>query len=215
QKTKSLYMGDWIIAYPKIIILKPKGKKIVRMAARLPKGLGDGEYRSELVFEEQPIQSYNNKDKDSERLSGGVTVLHTLISTVYGYNGELEYNGNFGDFKLITDEKKTYFASEITNIGTTALDSFYRITYYDNNMEKLKTEDIALNKIMRENYKNFILELKKISKKSTSMKIEYYCKIESDKQKETEEYKIGEKIIPREIMSLDEYKKGMYKKTKK
>ncbi len=219
QKTKDLYMGDWIIVYPKIVYLKPNGKKTIRMAARPPKGLVDGEYRSHLVFEEIPVKKHDNSEKNEGKLQVDIEVVHILVSTVYGYKGKLEYGGIFKGFKVVQDGKKTYLASEITNRGTAALDVAYRVTYYEN-VKKLKNEDLRAGKVMRENYSDSIVELNKISKDANKMKVEFYYRVKNQKIKEKEgeeEYnvfKLGEKLISIERVSKEKYLKEFDEKNK-
>ncbi|UUV18783.1 fimbria/pilus periplasmic chaperone [Fusobacteria bacterium ZRK30] len=217
QKTKDLYMGDWVIVYPKIVYLKPNSKKVIRMAARPPKGLVDGEYRSHLVFEEIPVKKYNNSEKDEGKVEVSLDIIHILVSTVYGYSGKLEYGGVFDDFQVVTDNKKTYLVSKITNTGTTALDVVYKIIYYEN-MKKLKAEDLLVGKAMRENYFDSVVELNKISKNANRMKIEYYYRVKR-KEKEVEEgeaeyseFKLGEKILSIEKITKEKYFKELEKK---
>lgn len=217
QKNKGFYMGDWIIVYPKIVYLKPKSKKILRMAARAPKDIENGEYRSYLAIEEIPLQVYDNTEENITEKSVEVKILYKIVSTIYGYKGKLNYDGEFGGFKIVEDGKKIQLISNIINSGTTALDTFYRITYYENN-KKLKTEDLFLGKIMRENKKNFFKQLKKIPKNANKMKLELYYWVNRDREEEIEdleEFKLGEKIIPIEIISMKEYKKGLDEKNKK
>lgn len=220
QKTKDLYMGDWIIVYPKLIYLKPNSKKVVRIASRPPKDLLDGEYRSNLVFEEIPTKKYDNSEKDETKVGVNLEIIHILVSTVYGYSGKLEYSGIFDDFQVITDKEQTYLASKITNIGTTALDIVYKTTYYEN-MKKLKTEELLVGKAMRENYRDFVVELNEISKDTDRMKIEYYYRVKKENNRvkegedEYDEFKLGEKIISIERIMKEKYLKELEKKNKK
>lgn len=220
QKTKDLYMGDWIIVYPKLVYLKPNSKKVVRIASRPPKDLVDGEYRSNLVFEEIPTKKYGNSEKDETKVGVNLEIIHILVSTVYGYSGKLEYSGIFDDFQVITDKEQTYLASKITNIGTTALDIVYKTTYYEN-MKKLKTEELLVGKAMRENYRDFVVELNEISKDTDRMKIEYYYRVKKENNRvkegedEYDEFKLGEKIISIERVMKEKYLKELEKKNKK
>jgi hypothetical protein len=210
QKTKDLYMGDWIIVYPKIVYLKPNSKKVIRMAARPPKGLVDGEYRSHLVFEEVPVKKYDNTEKDEEKVGVDLEVIHILVSTVYGYRGKLEYGGNFDDFQVVTDKKKTYLSSKITNTGTTALDVFYKMTYYKD-MKKMKTENLLAGKVMRENYLDSVVELNEISMDANKMKVEFYYRVKiknregKEDEKEYDEFKLGEKLVTIKKISAEKY----------
>ncbi|OQY41822.1 MAG: hypothetical protein B6227_03985 [Fusobacteriia bacterium 4572_74] len=214
QKTKDLYMGDWIIVYPKLVYLKPNSKKVIRMAARPPKGLVDGEYRSHLVFEELPVKKYNNSEKDGNKVGVNIDVIHILVSTIYGYKGKLQYDGIFDDFQVVTDKEKIYLASKISNTGTTALNVIYKVTYYEN-MKKLETENLLAGKAMRENYLDSVVELNKISKGANKMKIEYYYRVQKVAKKvkegesEYDEFKLGEKLISIEKISKDKYFKEL------
>lgn len=217
QKTKDLYMGDWVIVYPKIVYLKPNSKKVIRMAARPPKGLVDGEYRSHLVFEEIPVKKYDNSEKDKNKVEVNIDIIHILVSTVYGYSGKLEYGGVFEGFQVVTDEKKTYLVSKIINTGTTALDVIYKITYYKD-VKKLKNEDLLVGKAMRENFLDSVVELNKISKDANKMKIEYYYRIKKEAktvkegEEEYDEFKLGEKIVAVKKITKENYFKELEKK---
>ena len=210
QNNQDLYMGDWIIVYPKIVYLKPNSKKIIRMSARPPKDLVDGEYRSHLVFEELPVNKYDAGEKDENKVGVNLDVIHILVSTVYGYKGELKRDGIFEDFRVVTDEDNTYFLSKITNTGTAALDIVYKTTYY-NGVKKLKTEDIIVGKVMRNNYTNSVAEVKNLPKDANKMSIEIYYRIKNKVregkggEKEYHEFKIGEKNVPIERMTKEEY----------
>jgi P pilus assembly chaperone PapD len=196
QKDKSLYMGDWIIVYPKIVYLKPNGKKVLRMAARPPQGLKDGEYRSYLVFEELPTKK-NTGEGDNNKVGVNIEVLYKLISTVYGYKGNLIYDGTIKDLKIVKSEKDSILESKVINAGTTALDTFYKITYYKG-VKKLKEENIHVGKVMRENTLDSRIKLNKNIKDATNIKIELYYKItkESKGREDTiEEIKLEEKVF--------------------
>lgn len=210
QKSENLYMGDWIIVYPKIVYLKPNGKKVVRMSARPPKDLTDGEYRSHLVFEELPLERYMDEKTETGKVGVSLNMIHVLVSTVYGYSGDLEYKATFDDYKVVTDKEKTYLLSKITNEGTTALDLIYKITYY-NGGKQLKDEEILIGKVMRENEIKPVTELSKISSDTNRMKVEQFYRLEKDGREvregdaEYEKFKIGEESISIERITKEEY----------
>jgi|GEM_PF-1401053 len=210
QENQELYMGDWIIVYPKIVYLKPNSKKVVRMSARPPQGLADGEYRSHLVFEELPLERHIDEKTTEGGVQIGVDMVHILVSTVYGYSGNLKYDGVFDDFKVVTDENKTYLLSKVINTGTTALDIVYKIAYYRGE-KKLKDEEVLVGKVMRENDSNTLTELSEISDEANKMMIGQYYRVQRDAKKiqegeeEYEEFKLGEKIIPINRITKKEY----------
>ena len=210
QKTTELYMGDWIVVYPKIVYLKPNGKKVVRMTARPPQGLADGEYRSHLVFEELPLERHVDEETAEGEVGVGLNMIHVLVSTVYGYTGELEYKATFNEYDVVTDKDKTYLLSKITNTGTTAIDLVYKITYY-NGSKKLKNEEVLVGKVMRENEIKPARELSKISSNANKMKVEQFYRLEKDSREvregeiDYEEVKLSEDFIPIKRITKQEY----------
>lgn len=210
QKTKDLYMGDWIVVYPKIVYLKPNGKKVVRMSARPPQNLTAGEYRSHLVFEELPLERYVDEGTAKGEVGVGLNMIHVLVSTVYGYAGELKHEATFNNYEVVTDKEKTYLLSKITNDGTTALDLIYKITYY-NGSKQLKSEEVLIGKVMRENEVKPASELNGISSDANKMKVEQFYRVEKDGKEiregdaEYEEFKIGEEFISIKRITKEEY----------
>ena len=47
-------LGDQLVAYPKIVMIPPKGKIQVKIAPRIKKDLEDGEYVALLMLKEMP-----------------------------------------------------------------------------------------------------------------------------------------------------------------
>jgi len=204
QKNKELDMKDWVIVYPRVVYLKPNAKQLVRMAIRAPKGLKDGEYRAYLVFEEMKTQKYSVEKTEVPKAH--LDILYKIISTIYGYKGDLKYGANFSDFQFISDGKKDYFISKVENTGTTALDSYYRLTYYNGDRE-IGKEVIRNGKVMRENTDTPMIELKEIKKKADNAKIEFLYRVPKtmNNTSEYDEFKLGEKMIPIKKITKEEY----------
>ena len=78
------YLGDQLVAYPKIIVIPPKGKVQVKIAPRIKKELADGEYVALLVFKELPARNSNAQ----------VTMLMNIGVPYYGRKGKLETDMN-------------------------------------------------------------------------------------------------------------------------
>ena len=208
QKDPKIDMTSWVIIYPKIVYLKPNSKQLVRLAVRAPKGLAAGEYRSYLVFEELPTTKYN-AEKDTNTKSASLNILYKIISTMYGYKGKLIYDGEYENFRILIDEtsNKEYLLSNIKNTGTTALDVYYNLTYY-NGEKELEKEDVRAVKVMRENSKKSIIELKKLPKTATKIKIEALYR-EGGEEADKKTFKLGEKIIPIKTITKEEYLKEL------
>ena len=84
------YLGDQLVAYPKIVVIPPKGKIQVKIAPRINKELADGEYVALLVFKEMPPR--NSTDQ--------VTMLMNLGVPYYGRKGKLETAMNFDNLRM-------------------------------------------------------------------------------------------------------------------
>ncbi len=73
---EGLYAKDMIRYSPRRVDIEPGGRQTIRLAARRPKDLPEGEYVSHLVFKEIPIQMESDQKQEDEELS--VTLKPTL-----------------------------------------------------------------------------------------------------------------------------------------
>jgi len=210
QKSEELYMGDWVIVYPKIVYLKPNGKQTIRMAARVPKGLKDGEYRAQLVFEELPTVK-SKEDVAEGEVSAQIEILYKLISTIYGYKGDIVRSGEFSDFRFLNYNNKKYIASRLVNTGNSAFDASYSLTYYKDN-KKVGEAYINVPKIMRENSANTLVELIDMPDETNRVKVKYSYRVKKDiKTEEYEDIDFGEETLDIKYLTLEEYKKTLEK----
>jgi P pilus assembly chaperone PapD len=85
------YLGDQLVAYPKIVLIPPKGKINVKIAPRIKKELQDGEYVALLVFKELPPR----------KSSGQVTMLMNIGIPYYARKGKLETAMNFENLRMV------------------------------------------------------------------------------------------------------------------
>jgi len=84
------YLGDQLVAYPKIVMIPPKGKIQVKIAPRIKKDLEDGEYAALLMFKEMPPRNTGNQ----------VTMLMNIGVPYYGRKGKLQTGMDFEDLRL-------------------------------------------------------------------------------------------------------------------
>ena len=101
------YLGDQLVAYPKIVVIPPKGKVQVKIAPRINKELADGEYVALLVFKELP-----SRNSDAQ-----VTMLMNLGVPYYGRKGELETAMNFDNLRMEKIETGYQLLGEAQNNG--------------------------------------------------------------------------------------------------
>ena len=139
------YLGDQLVAYPKIVIIPPKGKIQVKIAPRIKKNLQDGEYVALLVFKELPPR----KDK------GQVTMLMNIGVPYYGRKGKLETGMDFENLRMVKIENGYQLQGALTNSGNFSYPLNIVVKFYQN--KKLLKEESFKQGVYREH----LVELKK------------------------------------------------------
>lgn len=119
------YLGNQLVAYPKIVVIPPKGKIQVKIAPRIKKELADGEYVALLVFKELPP-----RNSDAQ-----VTMLMNLGVPYYGRKGELETAMNFDNLRMTKIENGYQLLGEAQNNGNFSYSLNIDVKLYQN--EKL------------------------------------------------------------------------------
>lgn len=106
------YAKDMIRYSPRRVDIEAGARQTIRIAARRPKGLEDGEYVSHLVFKEIPIPaSASNKQEDEDltvtlkpklKIAIPIIVRKGELNATAGINdiSFLSEDGRFGAFKL-------------------------------------------------------------------------------------------------------------------
>jgi hypothetical protein len=75
--------AGWIEAFPRRVTLAPKQRQTIRLLARPPQGLPDGEYWTRLVIQSDGAR-IAVENPDSSAISVGVTLsVRTLVSLMY------------------------------------------------------------------------------------------------------------------------------------
>jgi P pilus assembly chaperone PapD len=101
------YLGDELVAYPKIAVIPPKGKIQVKIAPRIKTDLQDGEYVALLVFKEMPPRGNENQ----------VTMLMNIGVPYYGRKGALETRLNFEALRVEKTDKGYDLLGNVKNSG--------------------------------------------------------------------------------------------------
>ena len=133
------YLGDQLVAYPKIVVIPPKGKIQVKIAPRIKKELADGEYVALLVFKELPP-----RNSDAQ-----VTMLMNLGVPYYGRKGELETAMNFDNLRMAKIENGYQLLGEAQNNGNFSYSLNIDVKLYQN--EKLLKQQSFKQGFYREN----------------------------------------------------------------
>lgn len=112
--------ADMIVYAPRRVTLAPNQPQSIRIAARPPQGLPDGEYRVHLLFRAIPPSTPLASKKDS---SGNESLSFQLIP-VYGVTipvivrlGNLGVNAGISDVELEKKDGKSLISLDVTRSG--------------------------------------------------------------------------------------------------
>jgi hypothetical protein len=112
--------ADMIVYAPRRVTLAPNQPQSIRIAARPPQGLPDGEYRVHLLFRAIPPSTPIASKKDS---SGNESLSFQLIP-VYGVTipvivrlGNLGVNAGISDVELEKKDGKSLISLDVTRSG--------------------------------------------------------------------------------------------------
>lgn len=193
QKDEELYLGDWMIIYPQLLYLKPKSKRSVRFGMRIPGELEDGEYRSEIVFEElsnEGVVTEEGVSVEEEEVSLGI--LTVIISTIYGNSGEIEYKAKLKDFSVKKESEKMMAEGLFVNEGTGSITPLINLTYLDEKGKEIKVEEREDRRLVRENENLLNIDLEGAPKEAASLLIEAFHLQNDEEDEEDKRVKLSE-----------------------
>ena len=122
--------AEWIEAFPRRVTLRPGQRQTIRLLARPPQGLADGEYWTRIV-----VQSDGGRiaieNPDSSGISVGVTLsVRTLVSLMYR-KGPLETGVRLEELTGAVHGDTLVVASQLTREGTAAYLGTFRSALLD------------------------------------------------------------------------------------
>lgn len=119
------YLGDQLVAYPKIVIIPPKGSIQVKVAPRIKKDLEDGEYVALLMFKELPPR--NNATQ--------VTMLMNIGVPYYGRKGQLKAGMDFETLRVEKTEGGYELLGQVKNTGNFSYNLNIDLKFYKGNKQ--------------------------------------------------------------------------------
>lgn len=108
---------DWVRAFPRKVLIPPNGEQVVRLVARPPKNLPEGEYWARIIVRSQQGQTVI---PSSEEGDGITTTLNMIIRTAIMLkyrNGEMNAQLEVIDIKTSRDETKMRVLVNMANRG--------------------------------------------------------------------------------------------------
>jgi len=122
--------AGWVEAFPRRLTLGPNQRQTIRLLARPPQGLPDGEYWTRLVIQSDGGRVAVEAPEESA-ISVGVTLsVRTLISLMYR-KGALETGVRLEELRADVERDTLVVASHLTRLGTAAWLGTFRGTVVD------------------------------------------------------------------------------------
>jgi hypothetical protein len=139
------YLGDQLVAYPKIVVIPAKGKIKVRIAPRIKKELQDGEYVALLVFKEMPPRKGDAQ----------VTMLMNIGVPYYGRKGKLVTAMDFENMHVVKIENGYELQGAAHNSGNFSYPLNIAVKLYRN-------KELLIEETFKQGfYREHLVELKK------------------------------------------------------
>lgn len=133
------YLGEQLVAYPKIVSIPPNGKIQVMIAPRIKKDLPDGEYVALLLFKELPPREPGAQ----------ITMLMNIGVPYYARKGKLEIGMDFENLRIEKLEKSYQLKGLIKNTANFSYTLDIEVKFYLN--QKLVKEQKFKQGVFREN----------------------------------------------------------------
>ncbi|MBB3764814.1 fimbrial biogenesis chaperone [Sphingomicrobium lutaoense] len=108
---------DMVIFAPRRITLPPNQPQAIRIAARAPAGVQDGEYRIHLLFRAIPKPRPVEERAQTEGLSFRLTPVYGVTIPVIVRLGRLEVQAAITDVRKVEQGERTAIAVDLTRSG--------------------------------------------------------------------------------------------------
>jgi len=108
---------DMILYAPRRITLPPNQPQAIRLAARAPEGLADGEYRVHLLFRAIPAPRPQAAPQKVEGVAFQLTPIYGVTIPVIVRLGNLEAKAGLANVRKVTEDGKPAIALDISRAG--------------------------------------------------------------------------------------------------
>ncbi|HEY1144301.1 MAG TPA: molecular chaperone [Sphingomicrobium sp.] len=111
-------LAESMIAYaPRRVTLAPREPQTIRISARAPAGLPDGEYRVHLLFRAVPPPTPIEAPKDVKGISFALTPIYGVTIPVIARFGNLEAKAGISGVHLVREQGKPAISVELSRAG--------------------------------------------------------------------------------------------------
>lgn len=115
RKDSPYDIAPWIVLNPRRITLAPGEKRVVRFTIRPPDGLKEGEYRTVVFFEEQPLRP---EERKAEGTGFQISLLTRLGVTIYGRVGASAPDLTLEQPSALLEPQQVLLKGVLRNAGT-------------------------------------------------------------------------------------------------
>jgi hypothetical protein len=110
----------FVDAFPRRLVLQPNQRQTVRLLARPPVGLPDGEYWARLVISAKDAETAAPVNADSTGVSVGLTLEVRTIIAVNFRNGVQKTGVELADLRTVTSDDSLVLRATMLRTGTAA-----------------------------------------------------------------------------------------------
>lgn len=106
-----------IVYAPRRVTLAPRQPQTIRIAARAPKGLADGEYRVHMLFRAVPPPTPAAAPKEVKGIAFALTPIYGVTIPVIVRYGNLQAKAGIANVKLTREDGRPAVSLELTRAG--------------------------------------------------------------------------------------------------
>jgi len=122
---------DWIRAFPRKVLLAPHGSQVVRLVAKPPKDLPDGEYWAHIVVKSQEGETSFPVASEEEGITTKLNmIMKTAIALKYR-TGELSARLEMTDIKVMEIDSQVVIYCDLENRGNVSYLGVLTCRLYD------------------------------------------------------------------------------------
>jgi hypothetical protein len=125
---------DMILYAPRKIVLPPDQPQAIRLSARAPQGLPDGEYRVHMLFRAVPAPQPVTETKNAEGIAFQLRPIYGVTIPVIVRLGNLEAKAGLANVRKVTEGGKPAVALDIMRSGSRS--TFGEIRVFKAGVEK-------------------------------------------------------------------------------
>ncbi len=166
-------INNWVKAFPKKFILKPKERQTVRLMIRPPMGIAPGTYWTRIVTSSSPVESA--VDSSTNGVSAKLKFVLNQVTTAIYRKSEAITNLSISDPKIILDTNNTYqILYPLKREGNSPFFGFFNLKIYDE-MDQIVIDERDYLSVYFDLIRNYLLpnEIVKSGKYRAEMEIEF------------------------------------------